>query len=261
MPIINFDSLDAVPEELREHAKPDEASGKIQINVVPQVKLTEFRERNISLTKENDELKAYKTTVSTVVGEDISQFNKELESLRQVSKRVQDKELVDTTSLEEAVAKRTTEMRTGYEDQIKNQAKETKAWQSKAEELDNKFRRSVVDRAITDAVLDPKSGARPDALADILQRAYPTFRVTDDNKLIPYQGDAIQYGTDGTSPMTPLEWMTKLKEQAPYFFKGSSGGGAGSSGGGLNANGKFSPEQIKAMSYDEYVKARKDGKI
>lgn len=259
MPILSFDSLDMVPEELREHAKADETSGKVQINVVPAVKLNEFRDRNISITKELDEAKGNVGKLSQIVGDKPDEFVQELDRLRKVHKRVQDKELVDSTSLEEAVSQRTTEMRTGYEDQIKAKSNEVNAWKQKAEELDTRFKKSLIDRAITDAVLDAKSGARPEALADILQRAYGTFRVTDDGKIIPHQGDAILYGSDGSSPMTPGEWLKKLGEQAPYFFKSSTGGGGGSTIPG--SGGKMTSEQIAKLTPDEYRKLRREGKI
>ena len=56
MPEIVFESLDKVPEGLREHAKEEE--GKVKVNVVPKNKLDEFRETNIKLAQERDSLKS-----------------------------------------------------------------------------------------------------------------------------------------------------------------------------------------------------------
>jgi hypothetical protein len=96
-----------------------------------------------------------------------------------------------------------------------------------------KLRRTYVDRALTDVVLDESMGVHPKALADILGRAYQVFEVSDDGKLTPKRGEAVVYGADGVTPMSPKEWVQSLKEDAPYFFKGSNGGGSNGGEGGM----------------------------
>jgi hypothetical protein len=52
------------------------------------------------------------------------------------------------------------------------------------------------------------------------------------------------YGQDGVSAMSPKEWMSMLRDEAPYFFKGSNGGSA------TGADGK----QIHGMTPGELAK-------
>lgn len=229
MPDMIFDALDKVPEGLREHAK--EQDGKVIVKVVPQAKLEEFRNTNITLAQERDALKAQFEPLRGLIGEDVKAFETELTELRTTAQKVKDGSLKGTDAIQAEVAQRVAQMKGDYERQLTEKANEATAWKNKAAEADQKFRRSLVDRAVTDAVLNEKSGAEPRALPDILSRAYAVFRVEDDGKLVAKDGEAVIYGSDGATPMSPAEWLGKLREQAPYFFKNSNGGGASGSQG------------------------------
>lgn len=57
MPDIVYDTLEAIPEGLRENAKKGD-DGKFTVKVVLQSKLDEFRDSNIRVSKERDDLLA-----------------------------------------------------------------------------------------------------------------------------------------------------------------------------------------------------------
>jgi hypothetical protein len=44
--------------------------------------------------------------------------------------------------------------------------------------------------------------------------------------------------------MTPMEWLAKLREEKPFLFKQSEGGGSGGGGG----RGGLSPADLAKMS-------------
>lgn len=248
MPILTFDSLDAVPEGLREVAKQD--GEKVTVNVVPQNKLEEFRDKNIALMKDRDELTAKVGVYAPIIGEDHEAFVNELTELRATAQRVKDGQLTEGRKVEEEVHRRTEDMRKAQEEQIRQAQKEIGAWKSKAENLDGQYKRSMVNSAIKDAAIDPEAGVHPQAIADVINRAHAIWRATDDGKVAAYQGDLQLYGADGASPLTPKEWIAKLKEEAPYFFKGTGGGGAGGDGVSRNSVGKTTQE-MKGMSARE----------
>ena len=259
MPEIVFESLDKVPEGLREHAKEEE--GKVKVNVVPKNKLDEFRETNIKLAQERDSLKSAFDPYKEIVGDDIKKFQSSLKELQTIQKRVKDGELVANTSLEEAIAARTKELKADLEGKIASLSTDREAWKQKATKIEEKHKRSIVDRHITSAVLSKDSGARPDALSDILERAYKVFKVDDEKEtVIPMEGEQVVYGADGASPMSPLEWLKKMKETSPYFFQSSGGGGAGGGPGAPGPAG-YTQEQISKMDLPTYQKLRKEGKI
>lgn len=257
MPEIKFDTLDAIPEGLREGAK--EVDGKIVINVVPKVKLDEFRDTNIALSAERDDLKRAAASLQAIVGEDPDAFAQQLEEMRQTTQQVKDGKLKGTDAIEQEVNSRVSSMKGDYERRLQEAGQEAKAWKDKAVSADQKFRQSQIDRAVTNAVLAEDSGAQPQALMDILTRAYKTFVVEDDGKLVARDGEATIYGADGASPMTPKEWLEKLREEAPYFFKSSTGGGAGGSNDGKLPGGMNADDFQKLSGAEQLKLARAQG--
>lgn len=259
MPDLFYDSLDQVPEGLREVAKQND-TGKLVVKVVPAAKLDEFRDNNIKISKERDDAVAYVTKAREIIGEDFDGFNASLGELKTTAQRVKDGELVANKSIEEALADRTKQMREDMTAENQRLAGEVKLWKDKQTVTDQKLRRTHIDRHMTDVVLDEAIGVHPKALADILQRAYSVFEVGEDGKLTPKKGDAVIYGGDGATPMSPKEWVQSLKEDAPYFFKGSNGGGAeGGDAKGMNGMtaadiAKLPPEARLAIANGEYGK-------
>lgn len=253
MPNIYYDTLDECPEGLRQHARELEG-GRVTVNVVPESKLSEFRDKNIQLSKENEDLIASNTVLKGIVGDSPDDFKNQLDELRAVNQRVKDGELKEGRHIEEAIAKRTEEMRKGYQDQLASEAREKSAWKTRAEQENTRYKEQVVVSAIRAACAIPELGVLPTAVDDVVERAKRIFRVSDDGKLTAYNGDAMIYGANGADSVTPQEWVGKLRESNSYFFKGSHGGGGGGeggNGGGRNEPkiaGKFTKEQWAKMS-------------
>lgn len=259
MPIFTFENLEQIPEALRQFAKTAEGD-KVQINLVPQERMDEFRETNINLVKERDELKARVELLSPIVGEDPEAFNQELTELRATNQRVKDGQLTDSRRIEEEVIRRTEDMKKTLEEQIRNAQKEGGNWKQKYSEVDARHRSTLVSTAIKDALIDPELGVNPGAVRDILSRAGEVWRATDDGKVLAYSGDLQLYGADGGSPLSPKEWIMKLKEDSPHYFKGTHGGGAG---GGQDATrpgqlGKSAEELRNMRGVDKLALANGD---
>jgi uncharacterized small protein (DUF1192 family) len=242
MPDLTFDSLDAVPEGLKEHAKA--ADGKFVVKVVPQVKLDEFRETNISLSRERDTLKAFRETLAPLAGEDPAAFVARVKELNALEQKVKDGQLKGDDTIAAEVTQRIGAMKSDFERQLAEQAQKANAAQSAASAAEQKYQRSIVERHVTEAVVSDTSGALPSALKDILARAMSVFEVGPDGKMVAKDGAAIIYGSDGATPMSPREWLQKLKGEAPYFFKNSGGGGA--SGGNGRDGGNFAGPMSQA---------------
>jgi hypothetical protein len=248
MPILTYESLDAVPEGLRESAKTE--GDKVTVNVVPQQKLEEFRDKNIELLKERDALKGQVDTLAPIIGDDPEAFTANLTELRAMEQRVKDGQLTEGRKVEEEILRRTDDMRKTLEEQVRGAQKETGAWKTRAEQLDSTLKRTLVTSTIKDAAIDPEAGVLPGAIGDILRRAQDVWRAGDDGKVLAYQGDLQLYGADGGSPLTPKEWIAKLKEETPHYFKGTQGGGAGGATEQRGQHGK-TPQEVKAMSAND----------
>ena len=253
MPNIYYETLDECPEGLRTYAKQDPDTGKIAVNVVPESKLSEFRDKNIQLSKDNEDLIAVSTRLKGIVGDDADAFVADVEDMRSIRQRVKDGDLKEGRHVEEAIAKRTEEMRKGYIDQLSAESREKNVWKQRAEQENQRYKEQVVVSSIRAACSNPELGVLPNAVDDVIERAKRVFRVSDDGKLSAFNGEAMIYGADGASSVSPQEWVSKLRETQGYFFKGSHGGGGGSEGGGGRGNepkiaGRFSKEQWAKMS-------------
>lgn len=226
MPTIFYETLDSVPEDLREHAKSQD-DGKIAVKVVPEARLSEFRDNNIEVSKQRDKLLDQVGKLSTIVGEDPDAFSLELEELRKTRDRVLAGELNESGALETEISKRTEGMRKKFDEELQTKAREGAAWRQKAETVDKQYRQSQVVQAIKDVAMAPTSGVEPTAMNALAREALDVFRYTDEGRVIPMNGDAPIYGIDGINPMTPSEWLEKLKETSPFYFKQTHGGGSG----------------------------------
>lgn len=231
MPILNFETLDLVPEGLREFATPVEGQeGKVKVNVVAETKLSSFRDTNINLLKERDEYRSKFEPLHAIVGDDPETFTKTLAEYQAMAQRVKDGDLKETRSVEEALSRRTEELRKSMELQIQAEAKEKNAWRLKHEALETQFKHSQVSSYLKDAVLASDSGVLPQTAADLVDIGLKVFKMGTDGRIVPYEGDAPIYGSDGSSPMTAKEWVQKQKEVRSNFFQGTQGGGSGPHG-------------------------------
>lgn len=242
MPDIKFKTRDEIPEGLKGTEK--EADGGFVVKVVAQSKLDEFRDNNLAIARERDEYKN-KVTAYAALGDDPAKLADELSALRTVDQSVKDGKLKGSDAIAAEVSARLKAQEDGYKTQIGNLTKERDAAAAARAESDAKFKRSIIDRAVTEAVLAKDSGLNPAALPDILTRAYGTYVVGDGDKLVAKNGDTIIYGADGVNPMQPNEWLKKLGESAPHFLKPSAGGGAA----GSEGSGKFA-----GMSQEAFLK-------
>lgn len=239
-----LESLDGVAEELHQFYPKDEKSGKYYLSVeglVPKSKLDEFRQNNINLNREKDklarDLDEIKSAYGEVTPDDVAGMKKTLESIK-------DKKVFDDEGIEALVEKRLNALRMEHDSQLKANAKRIQELQSESDQWSSKFRRNVIDRAISDAAL--KAGARPQAVADVVLRGQSMWTLNEQGKPIAKSSDSdVMYGKDGTSPLTPAEWMDILKQEAPHFFEGSSGGGAP---GGTNGTGGSPKTKVRFKS-------------
>lgn len=257
MPIINFDTLESVPAELREFAKQDDDSGKFAVNVVPNTKLVEFREKNIELSRKLEAVEPTLARVREIAGDDLDTFVSDLNGLRDIAKRVSDGELKTDDQIENAVQERLNVIRSGFDENQKALKRELDEANQKAVTFAQRLDRTRIDKEVTAAVIVPESGVRTEALPDVLERAYRLFKI-EDEKIVPKRGESVIYGANGADPMTVTEWLVKLRDEAPHYFKGNGGGGA--PGGGNEKVGGFTQAQIASMTSQQKLElANKQG--
>lgn len=243
MPSITFDSIEQVPEGLRDGAK--EVEGKIVVKVVLEDKLNEFRESNVQLRQQLDTLGPIVSRIKNIAGDDLDAFENDLQGLRDIAQRVKDGELKTNDQIEQAVASRIKAVKDAYEANERAEREKRINAEKRTQTLQQMLDQTEIRHGITNVVIHPESGVRPEALPDILERAYKLFKIVD-GKPVPMNGEAPIYGQSGAEPMTYAEWIVKLREEAPHYFKGNSGGGA--DGSNTKKMGGFTPQEIAKLT-------------
>jgi len=221
-----LEGLDAAIAGLYEQG----ADGAYYLSVdgaVDKSKLDEFRNNNVKLLKDLEKFKDV----------DPAKY----QELLDLSKKQQEKKLIDAGELDKVVEQRVGEMKSTYENQLKTLTEQNSVAQRQLESL-------LIDNAVRDAAL--KSGVQATAVDDVLLRAKATFKIKDGSAVpVDAQGNVV-YGKDGTSPMSVVDWTSGLKKQAPHLFQGSQGGGAQGSGKGNVDTSKLSSAQKIAQGLD-----------
>lgn len=264
MATLTYNSLSEVPESLRDSAKEGEG-GVYTVKVAPAEKITEFRENNVKLSQQRDELVAKLTQYERVTGvpleeagTKLSDFAKMLESLRETKKKVDDGALVENTSLEEAAAARVTEVTNNLKTQLAEMARERDAHKDRATKAEEARNQMMVENNIRLAASDPDVAMLDKAVNLVLPQAFRVFRV-EDGKMVPKTGDGtIIYGSDGVTPMSVKEWLLKQRDENEFLFKGSRGGGA--SGSDQKSAGRLTAAELAKMTPQQRMNyARKHG--
>jgi hypothetical protein len=244
MPSITYASKDEIPEGLREFATENE-EGQFLVKVVAEAKLNEFRQKNIDLSQQIETMGPVLARIKNIAGDDFDAFEQDVNGLRDIKRRVDDGELKTNDQIEQAVADRIKAVRDGYEANERAEREKRVAAEKTTLTLQQRLDQTEIRHGVTNVVIHPESGVRPEALPDVLERAYKLFKMVE-GKPVPMNGEATIYGANGADPMTYAEWIVKLRDEAPHYFKGNAGGGA--DGSTSKKSGGFTQAEIDKMT-------------
>lgn len=171
-------------------------------------KVVEFRDRNIALLKENDELRPLKLKYE---GIDPEEAKSAIEKVKALGKKGI-KDVEDFNAQVKAVAD---ELIKPLRDQLATSAAETAAERKRADE-------SLLHAKISDPFL--KTGGKPNATDFVVNLAKEIFEVKDRNIVAKAGKFSAKKPGD---PITPEEWLSDVvQKEYDYVFVPSGGGGA-----------------------------------
>jgi hypothetical protein len=186
-----------------------EKDGKFSLAVegmVAKDRLDEFRESNLSLKKQVEDLTAKFSDIDPELYREMSEK----------AEKERTKKLIAADKVDELVAERVNAAKAGFE-------KEKKTIEDDKRKLGIQLEGLLIDNTVRDAAA--KSGVRAGAVDDVLLRARQVFKIVD-GKAVAFDGDKQLFGPTG-DPLTVPEYITgKLAESAPHLFEQSQGGGA-----------------------------------
>ena len=223
---------------------------------VEKSKLDEFRNSNVSLIKERDDLK------KRYEGIDPEQARAALTE----KQRAEEEKLLggdptphpnplpsaEREKIEKVVENRIKGVKADLEKQIATLSGERDA-------LTGRLTSIQIDQGVL--TVATKRGLRPTAIPDITARARSIFRLVNGvPTAFEPDGKALRYGKDGLTPMTLEEWVDAQVSEAPHLFESNAGGGAAGNGSGGVGGSKASvknPFRKESWNLTEQMKLQK----
>lgn len=224
-----FKSREEVPaEHLSLYAERDGAWVLDVDGVVDKTKLDEFRNNNVALIKERDELKQRfdgidPDQVRALLTE---KQKREEEALLNGAPHPGSLPNAEREKVDKLIESRIKGIKTELEKQVGNLTSERDA-------LNARLTAIQIDQGVI--TVATKRGLRPTAIADITARARSVFKLVNGvPAAFEQDGKSVRYGKDGLTAMSLEEWVDTQVSEAPHLFESNSGSGAAgnASGGG-----------------------------
>ena len=232
-----FKSKDEVPaEHLSLYTERDGAWVLDVEGAVEKAKLDEFRNNNLALSKERDELKQRFDGIDPDAARALLSEKQKLEEEKllrgnaeaSAAEKVEKDKAAERERIEKVIEGRVKGIKADLEKQVGNLTAERDA-------LNARLTTIQIDQGVL--TVATKRGLRPTAIADITSRARSVFKLVNGAPAaFDSDGKSVRYGRDGLTPMTLEEWVDTQVSEAPHLFESNAGGGAAgnASGGGGN---------------------------
>ena len=218
-----IETSEQIPEGFADHYK--EVDGKFVLEVdgmVPKGKLDEFRNNNISILKENQNLKERLDGYGDL----------DIEAAREAMKlkdELDTKRLMDRGQFDELLTKQTDKLSRQHESQVKKLTALLEQKEKEAATKQELLNQSVIDRGVQEA-LDAKPMLTTAARMLIADRARQTFQVDDSGGIISNDSDGnVKFAKNGVDTYGIQHYIDDYVidyQDDPSFVKPSSGGGA-----------------------------------
>jgi hypothetical protein len=243
-----------VPELLRDHYVEKDGQWFLQTDPPPEdvtgLKSALTHERNLR----RDAEKAFSDMKIKFEGVDPEEFHK----LQDRVKGLDDAEIYDRQGIEALVLRRTESMKADHERQMGGLRRENDQLKGTAADLDKRWRQDRIKTALLDAAA--RAGVAKGAMPDAVQRGLAVFVDLDEHgNVVSKHGDDVRYGKDGIQPLSPDEWMTSLKTEAPHLWPASTGSGAPAhhTGSGEGVDWASLPPAERLTRYRELQQSRR----
>jgi hypothetical protein len=210
-----FKSKDEIPAELLPLYAEREGAWVLDVDgAVEKSKVDEFRNTNVALLKERDELK------KRFEGIDPDEVRK----LADEKRRLEEAGQLKAGEVERVFESRVKALKADFDKQVA-------AVTSERDTLNARLASIQIDQGVISAA--SKRGLRASAIPDITARARGTFRLVNG---VPtaFEPDGLtaRHGKDGVTPMTLEDWVDAQVSEAPHLFESNAGGGAVGNGSG-----------------------------
>jgi anion-transporting ArsA/GET3 family ATPase len=251
-----YSSESEIPEALKSVYVKDE-SGVFVLDAEPdpeaKTKVNEFRENNIRLAKEKEQLAE---KLAAFQGVDPNKYKEAIQALEKLQ-TLEEKDLLKDGKVDEVIESRVNKRIQQLKQESQTQIEALTAAQRKEAEKAKKYltdlAKQMIDGQAAQAV--QKYGQpKTTAMDDIINRARAEWepQETDDGLTIKSKA----YDEEGQPYKSMDEWAKSLPKRAPHFFEASTGSGASGNrrGGAAGGKQKISLDEFQTGKYNEAVR-------
>lgn len=225
-------TLDGLPEGLSGYYEPvdanDESAGfTLQTDTTGErSRIDDFRSTNIDLRKRleglEDRLKGFDGIDERLGG---------LDKLLKAAKSAEDEASIKSGDIEGLVSRRVSEVVASHESKFTALTNVHQELTTERDGLRQRVGRGAVRDSLMSALDEAKVRIRPGAVDDVLRRTHENWKMGTDDQLVASSGGQVMYG-EGGQPMAMKEYVSKMANEAPFFFEAAQGGGSKGSRGG-----------------------------
>lgn len=211
------ESLDGLSDETKAlYEKKGDKEYMLKIEgATSNTKLNEFRDNNIRLLKEVDDIKKKYKDIDPVKFVEMTTKIQELE----------DKKLLDSGKIDELVQAKLDRIKAEFDSKETIIRKSLESVETEKGKLSSQLEELKIDSELQKAV-NKIGQLRPGAMQDALQRGRQIWEL-EEGKPVPKNTDGSIKYNDKTEAWTFTDWAEDLVKTAPFLFKTSKGGGAG----------------------------------
>ena len=233
-----FKSKDEIPVEHLSLYSEREGAWVLDVEgAVEKAKLDEFRNNNLALSKERDELKQRFDGIEPEEARKLLAEKQKLEEERLLRGNADANDAEKAEKDKAAERERIEKVIEGRVKSIKGELeKQVSALTAERDALNTRLTTVQIDQGVI--TVATKRGLRPTAIADITSRARTVFKLVNGvPAAFEADGKSVRYGRDGLTAMTLEEWVDTQVSEAPHLFESNAGGGAAgnASGGGAGS--------------------------
>jgi len=188
-------------------------------------KLKEFRDNNIKLTKEIEELKANAEKFKDIDPKKYKELIKKLQD-------IDEQKLIEKGKIDELFAQKTERLRADKDAQILALEEAKTKTEKDLAKVKSQLATVTIDNAIQLSI-SKHTKPRKDTMIHIVTFGRKIFSVDEEGKPIARdeKGEML-FSKDGSTPLSIEEWAQNLPAEAPFFFEPSEGSGAEGGAGG-----------------------------
>jgi hypothetical protein len=235
-----FKSKDEVPaEHLSLYAERDGAWVLDVDGAVEKAKLDEFRNSNLALTKERDELKQRFDGIDPEEARALLADKQKAEEERLLNGSPHPSPLPNAEREKAEKEKERERIEKVIEGLVKgikaDLEKQVGTLTAERDALNARLTAIQIDQGVI--TVATKRGLRTTAIADITARARAVFKLVNGAPAaFEADGKSVRYGKDGLTAMTLEEWVDTQVSEAPHLFESNAGSGAANNAAGGGGN-------------------------